>query len=115
MANLKERPEEIKGPVFDRLFEMTDINNLTTDEMEGYKKSVAEYDDVQLMMECSREDGREEGMQRGILKGRREGERKSMTKIAGNLLKMNFSITDIAKATGLTLEQIKQLSMKRRG
>jgi predicted transposase/invertase (TIGR01784 family) len=101
MANLKERPEEIKGPVFDRLFEMIDINNLTTDEMEGYKKSVAEYADVQLMMACSREDGREEGIQRG--------RKESMVKIAGNLLKMNFSIADIAKATGLTPKQIKQL------
>jgi predicted transposase/invertase (TIGR01784 family) len=73
------------------------------------------------MMECSLKEGREEGilqgmqrgMQKGILKGRREGiqqgEKESMNKIARNLLKMNFSAVDIAKATGLTLEQIKQL------
>jgi predicted transposase/invertase (TIGR01784 family) len=69
--------------------------------MEGYKKSVAEYADVRLMMACRLK----EGMQRGIVKGKKE----SINKIAGNLLKIKFSIADIAKATGLTLEQIKQL------
>jgi predicted transposase/invertase (TIGR01784 family) len=79
------------------LFEIVDTNNLTSEEMEGYKKSVAEYTDVRLMMQCSLAEGREEG------KKDRENE------IAENLLKMNFSSADIAKATGLTFEQIRQL------
>jgi predicted transposase YdaD len=61
--------------------------------MKGYKKSVAEYTDVRLMMQCSLEEGKRD----------RENE------IAENLLKMNFSLADIAKATGLTFEQIGQL------
>jgi predicted transposase/invertase (TIGR01784 family) len=101
LPKMQKRPKEITGPVFDLLFETVDINNLTSEEMEGYKKSVAEYADVQLMMECSLKEGREKGM----LQGKKE----SMNEIARNLLKMNFSAIDIAKATGLTLEQIKQL------
>jgi predicted transposase YdaD len=100
--------------------------------MEGYKKSVAEYYDVQLMMECSLEEGREEGMQKGIqrgiqrgrqegrlegmqigmLKGRQEGRIEGLLRvneIARNLQKKNFSMTDIIKITGLTPEQIQQL------
>jgi predicted transposase/invertase (TIGR01784 family) len=94
---MTERPAEIKGAIFDHLFEIVDTNNLTSEEMEGYKKSVAEYTDVRLMMECSLEEG--------MLQGKRE----MMNEIAHNLLKMNFSSTDIAKATGLTFEQIGQL------
>jgi predicted transposase/invertase (TIGR01784 family) len=116
LSKLKERPAEIKGAIFDQLFEIVDINKLTSEEMIGYKKSVAEYDDVQLMMECSLEEGmqkgmqkgRREGMQKGILKGRKEGMLR-INEIARNLLKMNFSTTDIVQATGLTPEQIKQL------
>jgi flagellar biosynthesis/type III secretory pathway protein FliH len=129
------------------------MNNLTSEEMEGYKKSVAEYEDVQLMMECSLVEGREEGLQKGVLRGRREGmmkgmrrgilqgkkegmmkgirkgmlqgkkegmlqgkkegmlqgKRDTMDEIAKNLLKMKLSMTEIAKATGLTMKQIQQL------
>jgi predicted transposase/invertase (TIGR01784 family) len=113
LPEMEERPAEIKGEVFDLLFEITDMNNLTSEEMEVYEKSVAEYTDVQLMMECSLDEGMQKGLQKGILKGRkegkREGKRETMTEIAQNLLKMNFSVTDIAQATGLTFKQIKQL------
>jgi predicted transposase/invertase (TIGR01784 family) len=165
LPEMEERPAEIKGAIFDQLFELVDMNNLTSEEMEGYKKSVAEYADVQLMMECSlhegREEGREEGMQKGlmkgIMKGRREGmlkgiqrgrkegkmqgrkegkmqgrkegkmqgrkegkmqgkkegkmqgKKESVDKIARNLLKMKFSMSDIAKITGLSADQIQQL------
>jgi predicted transposase/invertase (TIGR01784 family) len=113
MTSLKERPVEIKSLIFGQLFETADINNLTTEEMESYKKSIAEYADVRLMMACSLEEGMQKGikedMQKGILKGKKEWERESINKIAGNLLKISFSIADIAKATGLTPEPIKQL------
>jgi predicted transposase/invertase (TIGR01784 family) len=114
---MKERPAKIKGVIFDQLFEIVDMNNLTSEEMEGYKKSVAEYEDVQLMMECSLVEGMQKGMQKGVLRGRREGmtkgmqkgKRDAMGKIAKNLLKMKLSMADIAKATGLTMKQIQQL------
>jgi predicted transposase/invertase (TIGR01784 family) len=118
MHLLKEQPESLKGhPQFDSLFEAAEIENLTETEMEVYAKSVAEYHDVQLMMECSLVEGREEGLQKGLLKGRREGiekglitgRREGVKYIAKNLLKMNLSISDIVKATGLTPEQIKRV------
>jgi predicted transposase/invertase (TIGR01784 family) len=117
LPTMKERPAEIKGAIFDQLFEIVDTNNLTDEEMEGYKKSVAEYTDVRLMMECSLKEGREEGIQKGMQegleegmqKGMQKGKREMMDKIAKNLLKMNFSLVDIKKATGLTFEQIRQL------
>jgi hypothetical protein len=110
MHLLKEQPESLKGhPQFDSLFEAAEIENLTETEMEVYAKSIAEYHDVQLMMECSLVEGREEGLQKGRREGRRESVASEDRKIAKNLLKMNFSINDIAKATGLTPEQINQL------
>jgi predicted transposase/invertase (TIGR01784 family) len=137
LPEMEERPAEIKGPVFDLLFEIAEMNKLTSEEMEVYRKSVAEYADVQLMMACSLKEGRDEGIEegiqrgmqegilKGILKGKREGKkegkkegmqkgilkgkRETMNEIAQNLLKMNFPMTDITKITGLTPEQVLQL------
>jgi predicted transposase/invertase (TIGR01784 family) len=110
---LKERPAELQGPIFDLLFEVATINNLTTVEMEVYTKSLAEYDDVRLIMECSRDEGMKKGIEKGrkegIEKGREKGRIEGITYIAQNMLKLQIPIKDIAKATGLTLEQIRQL------
>lgn len=41
--------------------------------------------------------------------GRKEGRKESATSIAKNLLKMNLSVNDIMKATGLSKKQITML------
>ncbi|MDR2086045.1 MAG: hypothetical protein LBP72_02600, partial [Dysgonamonadaceae bacterium] len=88
------------GDIFDFLFELTDMNRFTTSELDAYRayrRSSEQYDTVELIAECSLQEGREEG--------KREG----MIEVARNLRNMNFPIADIAKATGFTPEQIKQL------
>jgi predicted transposase/invertase (TIGR01784 family) len=110
LPDLQEQPEELKGhPIFDLLFEVAEINNLTPKEMKGYAKSVAEYHDVQLMMQCSLEEGREAGRKEGMEKGLETGLKKGKIEVAGKMLKMGFSINDIAAITGLPLEQIRRL------
>lgn len=42
--------------------------------------------------------------------GLKEGEKNGILKTAKNLLKMQFSVQDIAKATGLSKEEIKNLT-----
>jgi len=51
-------------------------------------------------------------MQKGIEKGREEGReegRQAMLQTACNLLKLGISVADVAKATGLSEEQIAAL------
>jgi predicted transposase/invertase (TIGR01784 family) len=105
LPELKKRPEKLKGTVFDLLFEIAAVNNLTTEDMEVYAKSVAEYEDVQLMMECSRDEGMKKGMKKGIEKGivYRNYE------IARNMLERRVPVKDIAEITGLTPQQILEL------
>jgi predicted transposase/invertase (TIGR01784 family) len=94
---LKERPPGIKGEIFDLLFEVAEINKLTTEDMKTYKKSLVRYNDVELVAEYYLKEGREEGREEGIFQ------------VAANLLKIGLPVEDIAKGTGLSPEQILQL------
>ncbi len=121
LPSFENRPAELQGRVFDTLFRAAEISQLTTKEMEEYKKSITEYADVQdaiLYYEQKGfsegvEKGREEGVEIGIDKGReeglKEGENQKSLEIAKNCLKEGLSIETISKLTGLTLEQIESL------
>jgi predicted transposase/invertase (TIGR01784 family) len=54
-------------------------------------------------------EGIAEGITKGIAEGITKGEAKERIGIAKNLLGMNLAPADIAKATGLPLEEIKKL------
>ena len=59
-----------------------------------------EYE-YKCMMEDAKEEAKEEGMS--------QGENKKSIEIAKNLLSMNMHIEDISKATGLSIDEIKNL------
>ncbi|GBF79560.1 Rpn family recombination-promoting nuclease/putative transposase [Aphanothece sacrum] len=52
-----------------------------------------------------------EGEIQGEKKGEKKGEQKAIRKIALNMLQNNMNLEDIVKLTGLTLEQIQQISL----
>ena len=60
-------------------------------------------------LELERADAIEEGMEIGIEKGIEKGEKKRNKEIALNLLTYNTPIDVIAKSTGLSIEEIKNL------
>jgi hypothetical protein len=105
LGRLKNRPEELSGKIFERLFEEAEINKLTPEDMELYNKSITKDRDVRNMMDYSRKEGKMEGLEERIEKGKTF----KALDIAKNLLDLRFPINDIAKATGLTPEQILSL------
>ena len=60
------------------------------------------------MMEAEKK-GLEKGIKKGIKKGIAEGEKNKSIEIAKNLKQLNISTDDIVKATGLSIEEIKNL------
>jgi predicted transposase YdaD len=60
--------------------------------------------------EEARQEGREEARQEGREEGRKEGKREQTKIIALNLIKLNWSIDDIAEVTGLTIKEIEELN-----
>jgi len=90
LPKLKSRPASVEGEIFDKLFKLTELKRLTEKDMETYKKSITEYHDVRLCMDCARDEGREEGK----------------TLIIQRCLQKNMPIEDIIFITGSSEEQI---------
>ena len=111
---------------FDRLFEEAEIAKFTPQEMREYETSKMAYRDIKNSVDTAKregiaegmEKGMKEGMELGMAKGKQEGLAEGMEKgmnqkaleIAKNMLAMGHSAEQVAKATQLPLEIIKNLS-----
>jgi predicted transposase/invertase (TIGR01784 family) len=102
MELLPEYPKEMEENVFKELYKKAEIDNLTEEEMKTYQKSVLEYDDVILSMNYVEELSEKRGLEIGIEKGRKD----EQIKFVRNCYKHNMSIDEIAKLTGLKVEQV---------
>ena len=111
---------------FDRLFEEAEIAKFTPQEMREYETSKMAYRDIKNSVDTAKregiaegkeigmkegmEKGLAEGMEKGMEKGRAEGKHEANTETAQRLLAMGLSAEQVAKATQLSLEIIKNLS-----
>jgi predicted transposase/invertase (TIGR01784 family) len=136
LYRLTEPPSGVHSEIFDKLLSVADTKKLTTMEKQEYRKSVAEYADVQLMMDYREKVGMERGekrgerrglrlgMQRGLqqgllqglLQGEQRGEKRGEQRlqqaradIARSALKKGMSIETVSELTGLTLQEVKSL------
>ena len=99
---------------FDRLFEEAEIAKFTPQEMREYEASKKAYRDIKNSIDTAKQEGLAEGieigMKQGMEKGRAEGKHEANTETAQRLLAMGLSAEQVAKATQLPLEIIKNLS-----
>ena len=123
LYKLTQRPKELCDKVFDRLFEEAEIAKFTPQEMREYETSKMAYRDIKNSVDTAKregiaegmEKGMKEGMELGIAKGKQEGLAEGMEKgmnqkaleIAKNMLAMGLSAEQVAKATQLPLDIIK--------
>lgn len=105
LSVLENRPREVQGRIFEKLFKLAEIQKLTTAEMKEYKKSVLEYEDVRDAVAFAREEARKEGEETGHEKGVEEGKQK----IALKCLSKGMPIEEISDLTGLSGEEIRGL------
>ena len=101
---LLSKPAEIEGEIFEKLYDILAINQLTQTEMRTYDQSILKYRDVRSAVELAEE--------RAYKKGIEKVEQTVLAEkysIASKLLELKIPVSDIAKATGLTSEQIFEL------
>ena len=118
LYKLTQRPKELCDKVFDRLFEEAEIAKFTPQEMREYEASKKAYRDIKNSIDTAKQEGlaegieigMEKGMKQGMEKGRAEGKHEANTETAQRLLAMGLSAEQVAKATQLPLEIIKNLS-----
>ena len=73
------------------------------------KKEIYQYD-KQITLEEKRREGIKEGIKEGMKKGKLEGIKNEKYSIAKTLKQMNMDDASISKATGLTIEEIQNIS-----
>ncbi|QDH18329.1 Rpn family recombination-promoting nuclease/putative transposase [Wolbachia endosymbiont of Carposina sasakii] len=112
--------------IIKRAYEELNRFNWSEKEFIAYEQEIKRIRDEQAVLaqklddatEKGREEGKEEGIQIGHEKGRAEGiqigaekgEKQAKITVAKNLLKAGVSIDIIAQTTGLTVDEVKDLS-----
>lgn len=105
MEIVEQFPCEALDKIFKKLAEYADSKTLTKEEQEKYDNSIMVMWDNYAVYKHAEEKGLKKGMEKGIEKG----EKKRNKEIALNLLAYNTPIDVIAKSTGLSIEEIKEL------
>ena len=101
MHKLAERPAVMKAAIFERLFQVAEVEALPQKDKENYIKDMTTERDIINQ----REFARKEGLAEGEAKGRAESQRE----IAKNLATLGMDPATIAKATGLSEEEVRGL------
>ena len=106
MENMDAMPKAfMNDPVFRDLNDVAQVAALPQKKRRNYERSLKAYRDMYAIMETERADGIAEGLQKGREEGREEG-RKELARALKNL---GADLSMIAKASGLTIDQIKSL------
>ena len=90
--------------------EELEISGFTDAELRAYDKFWDSVSVERTLLDDRYQKGMEEGMEKGMEKGRVEGKHEANAETAQRLLAMGFSAEQVAKATQLPLEIIKNLS-----
>jgi len=111
MEHLTDRPEELKEEIFKRLFKTAEIATFTPEERIKYENDMTTERDIQNYISYAREKGLEEGRAEGIMEGIEKGREEGRIEAARNMLADEISIDLVAKYTGLSIEQVKELKL----
>ena len=87
-----------------------EVSGFTDAELRAYDKFWDSVSVERTLLDDRYQKGMEEGMEKGMEKGRVEGKHEANTETAQRLLAMGLSAEQVAKATQLPLEIIKNLN-----
>ena len=102
---LQAKPDSFQDELLSRLFTATELASMTVTNRQNYDTIMWTEIDQIATMTFAKEKAKEEGLA--------EGEAKEKMAIARNLLDMGMKATDIARATGLSVEEVEALNCQR--
>ena len=105
MPEMEERPQELKGEIFDLLFNSAEINKFAPKERSEYIQDMTTERDRANQLATAEEKGEA----RGLAKGRAEGEAKVRLELAKSMLADGLDAAFVSKHTHLPLEEVTAL------
>jgi predicted transposase/invertase (TIGR01784 family) len=105
LEKFESRPPEVQGYIFERLFHLASYNKLNSNEMEAYRKSVMEYNNIRDAVLFAEERAEE----RGISIGEKRMDKRNRTEFAIKCYRKGMSIAEIADLTDLSVEEVKEI------
>lgn len=110
-SNTKDIPSDLlNDPEIGKAVEELEISGFSDAELRAYDKFWDSVSVERTLLDDRYQKGMEEGMAEGMEKGRAEGKHEANTETAQRLLAMGLSAEQVAKATQLPLEIIKNLN-----
>ena len=109
MNTFERMPFAARNAVFKKLAQIADISALSPEDREKYDESMKVMLDYYATMDGAKIIGKQEGRAEGREEGRAEGREEGRAEVAKNLLEMGLPVDNIAKATGMTTDEIKRL------
>ena len=97
MSHLDKVPAVLNKRIFQKIFKIAEVSKLSKEEKAMYDSNLKSKWDYENSIAFAREEAEE------------RGEHKKALDIARKLGKMGLTITDIAKSTGLSIEEIEKL------
>ena len=105
------------GEVIQKAYHELEVHNWTRSELDTYEDREKSAKDAKAIFNAAVDDlvaqGRKEAEKRGRRKGKEEGAKNKTIEIAKNLLVQGLDKELIAKATGLSLEEISSLAKRK--
>ena len=109
LSRMDKIPAVLNKRIFQRFFKIAEIDKLTEEEKTMYNSSLKARIDYENSISFAEENGYYKGKEEGIELGKLEGKIEGKLETARNLIKLGIGISDIAKATGLSLNEIQEL------
>jgi predicted transposase/invertase (TIGR01784 family) len=109
LPHLTDRPAKLQERVFSKLLEAAEIGKFNREELAEYENSLKHYRDMKNVVDTAKVEGRAEGLAEGRAEGKVEGKIEGKIEVARNLLQEKLPLSLIAKATGLSEEEIAAL------
>lgn len=98
LPKFQERPKILKEKIFNRLFHIAELMELSPEEMRGYEESLKVYRDNYAVMETALSKERAAGIAEGMEKG--------IAKVAFTMYKRGMPVSEISDITGLPVDQL---------
>ena len=109
MSNLLDRPAELQGRVFEKLFRTAEIAKFKPLELKAYEQSVYAYRDIKNGIDTAKKEGIKQGHKEGLEEGLQKGRKEGVINTAKNMKSMGIADEVIMQATGLSKEEIARL------